>query len=153
MLREERRRLAAYVCGMFLLVALSCPLAQAQQRQNQHTRVVEEFSFWIKDLKVDHQGEVNTLNISVSYRYVAGIKTADYPDFRLLAKDIENFLATYPNEVDYWEIVNKRVTELLLKKYPAVAGVTCEMKADPTKTVPYLRATRVTRERADGNRK
>ena len=153
MLRKERRTLAAYLVGIFLLVALSCPLVYAQQKQNQHARVVEEFSFWIKDLKVDHQGDLNTLNISISYRYAGGIKATDYPDFRLLAKDIENFLATYPNEVDYWEVVNKRLTEMLLKKYSAVASVTSEIKADATKLVPYSRASRVTSERTNGNRK
>jgi hypothetical protein len=34
-------------------------------------------------LKVDHQGEMNTLNITISYRYVANIKETDYPDFRV----------------------------------------------------------------------
>ena len=153
MVKKAQHTLAAYLVGMCLAVALSCSLAQAQQKQQPHDRLTEEFSFLIKDLKVDHQGEINTLNISISYRYVAGIKASDYPDFRLLAKDIENFFATYPNEVDYWEIVNKRLTEMLLKKYPAVARLTSEVKADPTKQDPYFRASTVTRERANGNRR
>lgn len=111
------------------------------------TQLVEEFSFLIKDFRMDHQGQTNNLNISLSYRYVANISKADYPDFRWLAKDIETLLSNYPNEDDYWEIVNKQITALLLKKYPGIASVTSEIKVDPTSVVPYTRSSRVTRER------
>jgi hypothetical protein len=78
---------------------------------------------------------------------VANIRRSEYPDFRWLAKDVETLLTNYPNEDDYWEIVNKEVTALLLKKYPALTSVTCEMKVDPSRNVPYSRSSRVTRER------
>src|SRR6185503_3041526 len=74
----------------------------------------EEFSFLIRDFKIDHQGETNTLNISITYRYVVNIANSDYPDFRWLAKDVETLLSNYPNKTDYWEIVNKQVTSLLM---------------------------------------
>jgi hypothetical protein len=107
----------------------------------------EEFSFLIKDFKIDHQGETNTLNISISYHYVVNIANSDYPDFRWLAKDVETLLSNYPNETDYWEIVNKQITSLLMKKYPALASVTCEMTVDQSGQVPYTRMSRVTRNR------
>ena len=107
----------------------------------------EEFSFAIKDFKIDHQGENNTLNILISYRYVTNIANADYPDFRWLLKDVETLLGNYPNKTDYWEIVNKQITALLMKKYPAIASLTCELKVDPSNGVPYSRSSRVTRTR------
>ena len=117
--------------------------------------LVEEFSFLLKDFRMDHQGQANNLNISISYRYAANITKADYPDFRWLAKDVETLLNNYPNEDDYWEIVNKQITALLLKKYPGVVSVTCEIRVDPSSVVPYTRTSRVTRERsvARSNRK
>ena len=110
--------------------------------------LVEEFSFVIKDFKMDHQTQTNNLNISISYRYIANIQKADYPDFRWLAKDVETLLSNYPNKDDYWEIVNKQITSLLLNKYPGITSVTCELKVDPSSLVPYTRSSRVTRERA-----
>ena len=110
-------------------------------------RLTEEFSFLIKDFKIDHQGETNTLNISISYRYAANITKADYPDFRLLAKDVETFLTEYPNEDDYWEILNKQITARLLQKYPSLTSVTCELRVDPSRLIHYTRSSRVTRER------
>ena len=117
--------------------------------------LVEEFSFLLKDFRMDHQGQANNLNILISYRYAANITKADYPDFRWLAKDVETLLTNYPNEDDYWEIVNKQITALLLKKYASIVAVTCEIKVDPTNVVPYTRSSRVTRERslAASNRK
>lgn len=109
--------------------------------------LVEEFSFLIKDFRMDHQGQTNNLNLSISYRYAANITKADYPDFRWLAKDVETLLSNYPNKDDYWEIVNKQITALLLKKYPGVVSITCEIKVDPTSVVPYTRSSRVTRAR------
>lgn len=114
--------------------------------------LVEEFSFLIKDFRMDHQSQANNLNISISYRYAANITKADYPDFRWLAKDVETLLSNYPNEDDYWEIVNRQITALLLKKYAGIVSVTCEIKVDPTSEVPYTRSSRVTRERSSSRK-
>src|SRR5262245_53597561 len=84
------------------------------------SRLVEEFSFLIKDFKLDHQNETNNLNITIRYRYKSRISESEYPDFRLIAKDVETFLLHYPNENDYWEILNKKLTVMVLKKYTAL---------------------------------
>jgi hypothetical protein len=127
-----------------ITLIVATPTVYSQKHDN---TLVEEFSFALKDFKMDHQGEANNLNISISYRYAPNITKADYPDFRLLAKDVETLLNNYPNKDDYWELVNKRITSLLLQKYPAIVMVTSEIKVDPSRTVPYTRASRVTRER------
>ena len=73
---------------------------------------------------------------------------SDYPDFRLIANDIETFLTNYPNETDYWEIVNQKITLLILKKYSPIESVTSQIEVSPTTTVPYLRSSIVSRTRA-----
>lgn len=133
--------------GILLLLTAMSMVVQSQSLKMTQTAPSEEFSFLIKDFKIDHQGEANTLNISISYRYVANIANADYPDFRWLAKDVETLLGNYPNKTDYWEIVNKQITALLMKKYPALASVTCELKVEPSEHVSYSRSSRVTRAR------
>ena len=69
--------------------------------------LVEEFSFLIKDFKIDHQGENNNLNLTIRYRYKAHLSNSAYPDFTVIANQIELLLTNYPNENDSWEIVNK----------------------------------------------
>jgi hypothetical protein len=132
------------LAGIFVLV-LACSSAAYSQA------LVEEFSFTIKDFKMDHQTQTNNLNITISYRYVVNIQKSDYPDFRWLDKDVETLLTNYPNKDDYWEIVNKQITLLLLNKYPGIASVTCDLKVDPSSLVPYTRSSRVTRDRTAGN--
>ena len=139
------------LCNLIVILLLSLASVPAVYSQTVSTPrnglLVEEFSFSLKDFKIDHQGENNVLNILISFRYVANITKSEYPDFRWLAKDVETLLSNYPNEDDYWEIVNKQVTALLLKKYPALVSVTCELQVDPSRNVPYTRSSRVTRER------
>lgn len=126
---------------VILVLLAACSTAYSQ------SSLVEEFSFQIKDFKMDHQTQTNNLNISISYRYTTNIKKPDYPDFRWLAKDVETLLSHYPNKDDYWEIVNKQITLMLLNKYHGLASVTCEIKVDPSSLVPYTRTSRVTRNR------
>jgi len=109
--------------------------------------LIEEFSFLIKDFKIDHQGEHNNLNITIRYRYKAGVTKAEYPDFTLVLKDIESTLTSYPNEGDYWEIVNKKITSMVLEKYSAITSVTCEIQVSPSRNTPYLRSSIASRER------
>src|SRR6266536_3681623 len=80
--------------------------------------LVEQFSFLIKYFKIDHNGENNYLNITIWYRYKEHLSNAEYPDFILIAKNIETLLTNYPNEGDYWEILNKKITLMDLEKYP-----------------------------------
>jgi len=101
----------------------------------------------IRDFKVHHQGEDNNLNLTIQFRYKANISKAEYPDFRWIAKDIETLLKNYPNADDYWELVNKRLTSLVLEKYPPVAKVTITIQVSPSAGVPYTRSSKVTRER------
>jgi hypothetical protein len=130
--------------GIFVLLIACSSIAYSQS-------LIEEFSFQIKDFKMDHQTQTNNLNISISYRYITNIQKSQYPDFRWLAKDVETLLSNYPNKDDYWEIVNKQITLLLLNKYPGIASVTCDLKVDPSSLVPYTRSSRVTRDRAASN--
>jgi hypothetical protein len=123
--------------------------AQQQRARASESQLVEEFSFAIKDFKMDHQSQMNNLNISVRYRYSANITKADYPDFRWLEKDIETSLTNYPNKADYWEIVNKQLTATLMKKYPSLTRVTIEIEVAPSSLVPFLRSSTVTRYRSD----
>jgi len=137
----------------FVLLVASFSVADAQsltvqQPERRDASLIEEFSFLIKDFKMDHQTQTNNLNISISYRYIANIRKSEYPDFRWLAKDVETLLANYPNKDDYWEIVNKQITALLLNKYPGLMSVTSDLKVDSSSLIPYTRSSRVTRERA-----
>ena len=138
--------MALTLCFTVLPVNSSPRVTRSKQIQVKSDRLVEDFSFVIKDLKVDHQGD-NILSITVRYRYRANMTVKDYPDFRLIAKDIETFLTNYPHETDYWEIVNKKLTASILEKYSTLVSVTSQIEVSPTPTIPYLRSSITTRRR------
>ena len=148
------------LCVVLLLIVSTVPVAYSETISGkQHVQIqgpgalTEEFLFAIKDFKVEHQGEHNVLSIAVTMRYVLNVKNTDYPDYRAVARDIETFLTNYPNEKDYWEIVNKALTSMLLKKYPPLAIITCEITVDPVANSPYTRSSRVVRERESATSK
>jgi hypothetical protein len=165
-LNKKRGRIFTAWCLMAFVVVggysamgpafASCRLAQSSMiklsrkpsaKTLKSSVMVEEFSFLIKDFKAELQGENQNLNITMQFRYRVNISDSEYPDFRSVAKDIELFLTNYPNQKDYWEIINKKITLLVLDKYPPISKVTCQLQVSPSTLAPYLRSSTVTRER------
>ena len=132
---------------VLMVTLLWCSPSAVVVAQSRQRAPVEEFSFLLKDLKLDHQGEVNNLNITIRLRYKVNVSDSEYPDFRAVAKDIETLLSNYPNKTDYWEIVNKKITLMVLTKYSAIVKVMSEIQVSPSAQVPYQRSSTVTRER------
>lgn len=135
--------------------AMSCPLPNgisvkqlSASEYKSLDSLTEEFSFLIQDFKMNHQSDNNNLNIKVRFCYEIGISDSKYPDFRLILKDIQDFLENYPDEVGYWEIVNKKLTLMILKKYPVLISITSEIQVSPSRLVPFLRSSIVTRQQS-----
>ena len=121
---------------------------QAISKSENLDLVSEEFFFLIQDFKMNHQSEVNNLNIKIRVRYENGITESKYPDFRAIAKDVEEFLNNYPNRIDYWEILNKKLTLLVLKKYSMLSSITSEIQVSLSEKVSYTRSSIITRNRS-----
>jgi hypothetical protein len=136
-------RLAPIALLAFLSGSLAPTLSAKDPRP---TRVQEQFEFEMRDVKVAHQGG-NTLVLKLRYDYRGGLKPAEYPDFRRLAMTCEEFFKSYPNETDYWEILNLKLTARLLREFPALAKITAEIHVAPTDQIPYPRTSTVTRTR------
>lgn len=153
-----------FCTAFFYSEAMSCALPNGisvkQSSASEYKSLdsfTEEFSFLIEDFKMNHQSDINNLTIKARYCYETGISDSKYPDFRLIVKDIKDFLENYPDEVGYWEIVNKKLTLMILKKYPVLSNITIEIQVPPSSLVPYLRSSIVTRHQSKnvvtGNKK
>lgn len=78
----------------------------------------ESWSFAFEDYAIEHQGEA-VIDLTVSYDYVDGIGIDDpleYPEFTQVYNFIDDYLVNYPNEDDFWEILNKNLVETLLSE-------------------------------------
>lgn len=127
--------------GLLSGVAQSPKTRHAVSQSVAQFQTEEQFSFLLKDFKLDHQGEVQDLNIRVTLRYNKGIRETDYPDFREVAKTIQDKLKNYPNHTDYWEVVNRRLADLVLGKYPTLDRIAIAIEVSPTQTVPFSRSS------------
>jgi archaellin len=90
------------------------------------TNLNESWSFALPNYKIQHQGNA-VIDLKVNYDYKDGIgknNPLEYPEFTQISNYINNFLVNYPNETDFWEILNKNlVTELLTKPIPTTFGI------------------------------
>ena len=91
----------------------------------------ESWSFSIEDYAIEHQGSA-VIDNTVSYDYVNGIGKNDpleYPEFRQVYNFLDDYLVNYPNETDFWEILNKNLVDTLLTKpIPTEFGTSYNLK-------------------------
>jgi len=81
----------------------------------------ESFSFAIRDYYVEHQGTaILDIDVTLDFKKPRGKrKPGDYYEFQQIIHYIDSYLADYPNETDYWEILNTNLaTSLITDKIP-----------------------------------
>lgn len=110
--------------------------------------IEKQWNFAIENYRMRHHNSFQTLNLAVNCK-------SDQADLspKLLAiyGEISEFLRTYPNEDDYWEIINRELTKTILQHYSELSSVAITLEVLPTERLPYTRASIVTQNR-DGER-
>ena len=138
---KRKLLLTSTVLILSLNVFILPSLSQTQTSQQQCEQQEEIFTFQVPTYAIQHQGGA-ILNIKVAYRLTPeAIAQKDYPDFVPIRKDIDKFLVNYPNETDYWEIVNRNLVKYLLDKYPQMSSLSLEMGVMPTPQEPFARSS------------
>jgi hypothetical protein len=104
----------------------------------------ESLNLSLPTYPIQHQG-LNKLDVDVNLQYKQGITPAEYPNFVPIYQRIDNFLTNYPNETDFWEIVNKNLSRTILAENPAVAAVDIDLNVLPNTQLPYSLTSKVNR--------
>ena len=97
----------------------------------------ELFSFSIKDYYIEHQGTaILDIDITLEFKQPKRKrKPEDYYEFQQIINYINTYLVDYPNETDYWEILNTNLaTSLITDKIPTIWDTTYKL----AKTVAEL---------------
>lgn len=129
--------------NIFSLPSFAQTATQCQQNQ-------EIFKFQVPTYAMEHQSGA-VLNLKVAYRFTpTAINNNDYPDFVPIRKEIDKFLVNYPNETDYWEIINKKLVHQLLDEYPQMSALQVEINVMPTPQEPFARSSIVNITRPQG---
>ena len=110
----------------------------------------ESFGFKIPDYPIEHQGQA-LLNIQVDYRFITTrpLQTEDYINYVPLAQEIDQFLRRYPNETEYWEILNKNLVDFILEKYPSIGSLRVQVDVSPNVAALYARSSTVLKTRSN----
>lgn len=143
----KNKLLLAFIClnisfNLLTLPAFSQEISKCEQHQ-------EIFKFQVPNYTIQHQGGA-VLDLKIAYRFTAeAINQNDYPDLIPIKKDIDKFMLNYPNETDFWEIMNKKLVQFLLDKYPQIASLRVEIGVMPIVNEPYNRASIVYSTRAE----
>ncbi|NER00861.1 MAG: hypothetical protein F6K30_29915, partial [Cyanothece sp. SIO2G6] len=100
----------------------------------------ERFGFTLENYAVEyHHGSM--LNIDITYRLIttADINVDNYPDSVPMAETVIQFITDYPTKTDYWEIINKKLTRLLLDRYPQMSGITSHITIISNQVIPFTK--------------
>ena len=76
----------------------------------------ESFSFSVKDYYIEHQGTaILDINVTLDFKKPKGERNPeDYYEFQQIINYIDSYLVDYPNETDYWEILNTNLASSLI---------------------------------------
>lgn len=136
--KSMKRVLASIILILSFNVSISPSLSQLAPPCEQQEEI---FTFEVPTYAIQHQGGA-ILSIKVAYRLTPEtIAQQNYPDFVPIRKDIDKFLVNYPNETDYWEIVNRKLVQFLLDKYPQMSSLSVEIDVMPTPQEPFRRSS------------
>ena len=106
-------------------------------------RFEEGWSFSFENYAIEHQGQ-SIIDLTVSYDYVDGIGIDDpleYPEFRQIYNFIDDYLINYPNENDFWEILNKNLVDTLLSNpIPTQFGIDYNLREVVTELIVLIRS-------------
>ncbi len=103
-------------------------------------QLTEKGNFAVANYPIAHQG-LNNLNFDVNYKYREGIQNFQYADFVPIYKTIDSLLVNYPNETDFWEIVNKNLTQKVLAENPGLDALQIGIEVLPANRLPFDRAS------------
>jgi hypothetical protein len=107
------------------------------------TFVDESMSISFEKYSIQHQGP-QVIDLTVSLLFTPGLPETDYPEVTAFYRTVDKLMREYPNETDWWEIWNKRVTAALLEAYPMAARVELSVSLHPTHDIPYPNIYRCT---------
>jgi hypothetical protein len=105
---------------------------------------MRDWSFAFENYPMNHQWMANSLNIAVRYTLKPSASSHNAPDFTTMFNQITRSLAHHPQD-DYWEIVNRKLTEAILQENSALDSVTIRLQVQPRAKIPFTCTTTATR--------
>jgi hypothetical protein len=117
-----------------------------RREEIEHELILKNANFTLKNYAIEHQGK-NILDIEVRYAYKTSTTSSTLQENTNLSRQLQELLENYPNETDFWEVINSNLTKQLLKQNKEIASVSIALAVHPNQKLPYDRASIVTRQK------
>lgn len=105
---------------------------------------IRDWSFAFENYLMNHQWMANSLNIAVRYTLKPTASSRNAPNFTTIFNQVTRSLAHHRQD-DYWEIVNRKLTEVILQENSALDSVTIRLQVQPRAKIPFTCTTTATR--------
>lgn len=110
--------------------------------------IEKHWDFTMKNHIMQHHQGFQALNVTVE----STSNQADLmPKLSIIYGEIDQFLSHYPNENDYWEVINRELAKTILRDHPELSSISITLEILPTERFPYNRASIVTQSRTGEN--
>ncbi len=110
------------------------------------TEIEEKIGIFVRGLKICHQHEWR--NLTVELEYGTQIDNS-HENAQEVKKYVKEFLDKYSNPDDFWEIMNVKLVDSLLKNFTGMQSVKSTLILAPDKTLKFPRSSIVNYERGE----
>lgn len=122
---------------LFSFALLCAPTYQSlSAAATEQSAPVEISGFEIHDLKIHHQENDRTLNLKASFTYHPA---SQGPDVQQIREATLQYIRNYPSPMDYWEIMNTNLEQMLLTTYPGLSCLKMEIAIVSDEPIPFNR--------------
>lgn len=121
------------LASLFLFNAVTSSLsASILEESNSSERV----SFYFKDLRICHQLEWRNMTLQMEF-------DGQLQDLQAVKKFVKSFLGDYPNEMDFWEIMNAKLVHAIVQQFPEIGFISSQIALAPDRTLSFPRRSSV----------
>lgn len=106
--------------------------------------IEKHWDLTMKNHMMQHHQGFQALNITVECTFD---QTNLTPKLFAMYGEIDQFLSRYPNETDYWEVINRELAKTILQYHSELSSVSITLEILPNERIPYNRASIVTQNR------
>lgn len=104
----------------------------------------ERAGFFVRDLKICHQGEWRNLTVNLEYESEVNGSAMNIQNVR---NHVKNFLEDFPNTTDFWEIMNTKLVTSLFGEFPDIISLKSVLSLAPDRTLLFPRESTVQYEK------
>ena len=94
--------------------------------------------FSVRGLKICHQNKWRNMTVELEYDTNFNENPVDAQSIR---KDVLEFLNSYPNQSDFWEVMNTKLVDSLIQKFPAINILRSKLSLAPDASLSFHRAS------------